>query len=245
MILESALFQRQLNHYVKLINEDELPVLFDPLYRILQNVSPILIQFKHTELPSHFRWLAKARNGALAHFANIARPYAISEGMDDLSLISAYYSRIQKVSVNFAQKFPGPVLVVNQPRNDWVGSFDRICRKLRLPVRKPVRIPRNLASQLAGTYQRIDGLELVIIDAKRGRLSVRHDRDLKLIDPEQLLFFVDNRPDEIRFESAPGAASKLRMGGGSMFGSGSYRRKIPDRFTVDRVFVKLANSRGF
>jgi len=239
VILESALFQKQLNHYVKEKQESELPALFDPLYKILKKVSPILIQFRQTSLPSHFRWLSTVRSDALAHFARIARPFAFQDNTDDFSLICAYYSRIQKVSLNLGRQFPGQLIVLNQAKSDWVGSFNKICRELGLPAYLPVRMPRNLASALVGTYQRTDGIELVVIKAKGSRLHIQNDRALELVDPEQLLFFIDNRPDEIRFELASDTAPKLRMGAGTMAGSGSHQRKIPDRFTVERVFSKL------
>ncbi len=239
-ILESALFQKQLNRYIKERKEDELPALFDPLYDILKKASPILIQFRQTSMSAHFRWLSTVRTDALAHFARIARPFANRDNRDDLPLICAYYSRVQKMSSDFAKRFPGQVLVLNQVRRDWLGSFNKICRKLGLPAYSPVRMPRNLIPMLVGTYQRIDGIELVVIEAEGGRLRIQHDRTLELIDTKQLLFFIDNRPDEIRFELVSGAAPKLRMGAGTMLGSGAHQRKIPDRFTVERVFSKLA-----
>lgn len=239
VILESALLQKQLNRYVKERKESELPVLFDPLYRILKKAQPVLIQLRQSSIQSHFQWLSTVRRDALSHFARIAKPFAARDDIDDLSLICAYYSRIQKVSANYAKRFPGQVIVLNQANNDWIGSFNQICRKFGVPEYTPARIPRHLISQLSGTYKRDDGIELVVVEAKGGRLQIKHDGDLDLVDRERLLFFIDNRPDEIRFELASGAVPKLRMGAGTMVGTGTHKRTVPDRFTVDRVFSKL------
>ena len=110
---------------------------------------------------------------------------------------------------------------------------------LGLPKYVPPALPKAALRELSGTYKRDDGVELVIVEMVTGRLRIKHDRFLELVDPEKLHFFLDNFPDEIRFEVGSGRATKLRISAWSMFGSGVFVRGISDRFTVERVFTKI------
>jgi hypothetical protein len=241
VILESALFQRQLNRFVKERKEEDLPGFMGALFKILRPASPILIQFSQPSIRAHYEWLSQVRGDTLSHFSKIIRSstFVPKKQMDDLSLITAYYSRIQKVSLQYAKEFPGAVIMQRHARHDWKGSFNEVCRSLSLPDYLPPKLLVSVLRKLAGTYKRDDGVELVIVEIVGGRLRIKHDRFLELVDPQQLHFFIDNFPDEMKFDVMPDGATKLRIAAWSMMGSGLYVRNVPDRFTVERVFTKI------
>lgn len=242
VVLESALFQKQLNGFVKARRESEIKPLFEALFALLLPAKPLLVCFRQSSMLDHVEWLIELRgSGTLRHFLGILRDsaFSIASSQTGAALVAHYYDRVQAVTVDVAAQFPGELLILTDAKEDWEAAHGRVFERLGIPTLVRPNLPNELKQKLAGRYKCVDGIELAEILVEGGRLKFNHDGWLELIDLAERHFFIDNRPDEIRFTIGDDGAIRFIMGTWVMTGSGNYVRSVPDRFTYGRVFMKL------